>query len=94
MTNKMTNRDFLSDVVLLTNNFLGFEIKHTENKFIEFYRQSVFKFFLRKDTNGYALRVSYPSRLGDSYIKTDTLSLELSKKDIEKLKKIIEELSL
>lgn len=90
----MNNHDFLSDVELFSNNFPDFEIEHTENKFIKFYKESDFKFFLRKDDNGYSLRVPYPNRCGDSYIKTDTLSLKLSKKDIEKLKNIIEELSL
>ena len=90
----MSNRDFLSDVELISNNFPEFEIKHTENKFIEFYRGTVFKLFLRKDSDGYALRVPWVGIGGDSYRKMDTLSLKLSQKDIEKLKKIIEELSL
>lgn len=90
----MNNLDFLSDVELISNNFPKFEIRHTENKFIEFYRETVFKLFLRKDSGGYALRVPWVSTGGDSYRKTDTLSLKLSQKDIEKLKNIIEELSL
>lgn len=86
--------DFLYAVELISKNFTGFEIKHSDNKFIEFYRQSVFKFFLRKDCGGYALRIPCPRLGGSSYIKSETLSLKLSKKDIEKIKNIIEELKL
>lgn len=90
----MSNHDFLSDVELISNNFPDFEISQKENKFIEFHRGTVFKLFLRKDAEGYALRVPWTATGGDSYRKIDTLSLKLSQKDIEKLKKIIEELSL
>ena len=83
----------ITAVEFLSNNFPNFEISHRENKFIEFNKQGVLKFFLRKDADSYALRV--PCTVGgDSYRKSDTLSLRLFQKDIEKLKKIIEELSL